>query len=65
MAKALGEGMQGSPLNLVVQTLEAETGRVEVGLTGELSRKRPELAGTIFHAYTESESSLVFATSLI
>jgi phosphopantetheine--protein transferase-like protein len=65
VAKALGEGMQGSPLNLVVQTLEAETGRVEVGLTGELSRKRPELAGTIFHAYTESESSLVFATSLI
>jgi phosphopantetheine--protein transferase-like protein len=65
VAKALGEGLQGSPLNFVVQTLEAETGRVNVRLTGELSRKRPELAETIFHAFTGSELSLVFATSLI
>jgi phosphopantetheine--protein transferase-like protein len=65
VAKALGGGMQGSPLNLVVEALQPETGQVEVSLAGELRRRHPEFAGAVFHAHTGRESSFIFATSLI
>jgi phosphopantetheine--protein transferase-like protein len=64
VAKALGRGMGGSPLNLVVQNFEVATGRVAVELAGELARQFHDSAGKLFTSYTGCEGDLVFATSL-
>lgn len=64
VAKALGRGM-GSPLNLIVQELKVETGRVDVELAGELARQFPDSAGMLFTSCTGCEGDLVFASSLV
>jgi phosphopantetheine--protein transferase-like protein len=65
VAKALGRGMAGCPLNLVVKDLEIETGRLAVGLAGKLAHQLSTYAGRHFTAYTGCEGSLVFASSLV
>lgn len=64
VAKAIGRGMLGGPLNLIVHTLEAETGKVSLTLTGELLRYLPDHAHTIFTAHTRREGEYIFAISL-
>jgi phosphopantetheinyl transferase len=64
-AKALGLGMIGGPLNLVVQEVEMESGKVGVGLVGELARQLPEYDGMLLTACSGRENELIFASSLV
>jgi phosphopantetheinyl transferase len=65
MAKALGTGMGGTPTNLLVQDVDARTGRVMLGITRELAGLARVPEGLMFLAHTGREGDLVFATSLI
>jgi phosphopantetheinyl transferase len=64
-AKALGSGMVGGPLNLVVQEVEMESGKVGVRIVGELARQLPEYDGMLLTAYSGRENELIFASSLV
>jgi phosphopantetheine--protein transferase-like protein len=64
VAKALGQGMIGGPQALVVQDLDAHSGRVEVSLAGELARRVRDEDGLALTAFTAREGDLVIATSL-
>ncbi len=64
VSKALGRGMVAGPHNLVVRNLHVESGRVTMGLVGELASELPAFAGTIFTAYTGMEDNFVFASAL-
>jgi phosphopantetheinyl transferase len=64
VAKAVGRGMLGGPLGLVVQNLEEDVGRVDVTLAGALARQLPLYAHTLLTAYTGREDAYVFASSL-
>ncbi|MFN3532488.1 MAG: acyltransferase domain-containing protein [Candidatus Brocadia sp.] len=65
IAKALGRGMLGWPLNLIIHKLEVETGKVSLTLAGELVRHLPDHANKIFTAYTGCEGEHIFAISLV
>jgi phosphopantetheinyl transferase len=65
VAKALGRGMAGSPLNLVVKDLEPKTGEVRLTLAGELARQLPAYGGMLLTAFTGREDKLLFASSLV
>lgn len=65
VAKALGRGMLGSPLNLIIQKLEVETGKISLTLDGELVRHLPDHTNKIFTAYTRREGKHIFAISLV
>lgn len=65
MAKAVGRGMTGGPLNLIIQKIAVETGEVSLALTGELVRQLPAYADMIFTARTKCEDNHVFAISLV
>jgi phosphopantetheinyl transferase len=64
-AKALGLGMMGGPLNLVVQEVETESGKVGVRLTGELARQLPKYDGMLLTACSGRENELIFASSFV
>lgn len=65
VAKALGRGMMGGPLNLLIREVHPETGHVKVALAGELVRHFPDLVSAIFTAYTGREDDFVFASALV
>lgn len=65
VAKAIGRGMAGGPLNLVVQELGPSTGTVAVVIAGQLARQLPICADKLLNAYTGREGILVFASALI
>ena len=65
VAKALGRGLAGGPLHLVIQELEVGTGKVVVGITGELARLLPHSENRPFSVTTGCEDGLVLATSLV
>ncbi|MEP9411407.1 MAG: acyltransferase domain-containing protein [Candidatus Brocadia sp.] len=65
VAKALGRGMIGGPLNLIIHKIKAETGEVSLALTGEFARQLPAWAGMIFTACTRCEGDYIFALSLV
>ncbi len=65
VAKAVGRGMTGGPLNLIIQKIAVETGEVSLALTGELVRQLPAYADMIFTARTKCEDNHVFAISLV
>jgi len=65
LAKALGRGMMGNPLNLVVTDLCMETGRVNLKIAGRLTQEFPDDMDKSFTAYTGCDETLVFAISLV
>jgi malonyl CoA-acyl carrier protein transacylase/phosphopantetheinyl transferase (holo-ACP synthase) len=65
LAKALGPDMVGSPLDLIVQDLEVETGRMGVRGVGGHGRQWRTDAGTRFITHTGREDNLVFACALV
>ena len=65
VAKALGHGMAGTPLNLVIQELERETGKVNVMVARELTRQLPAYAGILLPAFTGRDDKLIFASSMV
>ena len=65
VAKALGEGMAGSPLNLLIEKIEIETGLVAVRLNGELAQRRLEFAAATIVAHTGREGEMVFASTAV
>jgi phosphopantetheine--protein transferase-like protein len=65
VAKALGRGMVGNPRNLFVQDVDVKTGSVTVRIAGELAQKLSDYADKSFTAYTGSDETVVFATSLV
>jgi phosphopantetheine--protein transferase-like protein len=65
VAKALGRGMVGNPRNLVVQDVDVETSSVTVRIAGELAQKLSDYADKSLTAYTGSDETVVFATSLV
>jgi phosphopantetheine--protein transferase-like protein len=64
VAKALGRGMLGGPLSLVIKELEVKTGRAIAVLAGALARQLPDYEGEPFTAYSGCEEGLVFSTCL-
>jgi len=64
LAKAIGRGMMGNPLNIVIENLDPDTGRVELGIKDELARELPDLAEKRFRADSGRDDVLVFATVL-
>ncbi len=65
VAKALGRGMVGNPRNLFIQDVDVETGSVTVRIAGELAQKLSDYADKSLTAYTGSDETVVFATSLV
>ncbi|HZG67887.1 MAG TPA: polyketide synthase dehydratase domain-containing protein, partial [Herpetosiphonaceae bacterium] len=64
VAKALGQGMVGGPQALVVQAVDVQSGIVQVGLAGELSRRLPEAADATFTVLTAREGILIVALAI-
>ncbi|RMF84499.1 MAG: 4'-phosphopantetheinyl transferase superfamily protein [Nitrospinota bacterium] len=65
VAKAIGQGIVGSPLNLVGQEWELESGKIVVELGGEMARQLPAYAPRRFTVHTGREGDLVFASALV
>lgn len=65
VTKALGRGMMGGPLNLIIHTIAVETGEISLTLTGDLVKQLPDYANKIFTACTRYEDDSVFAISLV
>jgi phosphopantetheinyl transferase len=65
IAKALGRGLAGGPLNLAIQEIEIETGKVGMLLAGELAEQFPDLKGELLTAYTYRNDDLILAASLV
>lgn len=65
VGKALGRGMLGAPLHLIVHDLDPATGRVGVALAGELAKQLPALAGSVLTAHTGCENGFVYASALV
>jgi len=65
LAKAIGRGMVGGPRSFVTQRLEPSTGKVTLGVGGELVRRLPEQKDKAFSVYTGCEDGLVYATSVL
>ena len=65
VAKALGRGMIGNPLNLFVQKIEVESGEVSLALSGELSRQLNDYKDMSFTAYTRHDGDFIFAISMV
>ncbi|MEW5987988.1 MAG: beta-ketoacyl synthase N-terminal-like domain-containing protein, partial [Chloroflexota bacterium] len=61
VAKALGRGLVGGPRALVIRSVAAETGEVEVGLTAELAAQLELAAGTTLVAHTTADDEFVAA----
>jgi hypothetical protein len=57
--------MVGNPRNLFVQDVDVKTGSVTVRIAGELAQKLSDYADKSFTAYTGSDETVVFATSLV
>jgi phosphopantetheinyl transferase/acyl carrier protein len=71
VAKALGHGMVGGPRSLVVQALDAASGVLQLGLTGEMARRAGHADGGNGHpddlvmtAPTAREGHLIVAVCL-
>ncbi|MCF6153685.1 MAG: acyltransferase domain-containing protein [Candidatus Brocadia sp.] len=65
VAKALGRGMTGNPLNLFVQKIDAESGEVSLALSGELARQLNDYKDMSFTAYTRHDGDFIFAISIV
>jgi malonyl CoA-acyl carrier protein transacylase/phosphopantetheinyl transferase len=65
VGKALGRGMAAGPCTLVVEELEVESGRLIVGLRGEMVEQLPTLVGRSFETHSGREGDLIFASALV
>lgn len=65
VSKALGRGMIGGPLNLIVQKIEAVTCEVSLTLTGELAQQLIDYKAMDFIAYTRRDDDFIFAISVV
>lgn len=65
MAKAVGEGLMGSPLNVLIEVFDSGTGTVTLRAEGELARKRPDLAKKAVTVRSGRDDILVFAIALV
>ena len=59
VAKAIGRGFMGNPLNLEARAADPGLGQVEVWLTGSLAREFPQLAGVPVAAYIDLQGDLI------
>jgi phosphopantetheinyl transferase len=64
VGKALGCGLAGRPLEIVVREVDSRTGRVQVVLAGDLSRRFPTINGQGITARTVHEGDFVVASVL-
>ena len=64
MSKALGQGLAGGPRALVAQALDAGSGTVRIGITGELARRAGVADDLTVSAWTAREADLVVAIAL-
>jgi len=63
VAKAIGRGLMGSPLNLEAQDADQALGRVGLRSAGSLARELPHLAGVAVVAYVDRQGDLIVATA--
>jgi phosphopantetheine--protein transferase-like protein len=63
VAKAIGRGLMGSPLNLEALGTDPGLGRVDLRLTGSLATALPHLGTSILTAYVDREGDLIVATA--
>lgn len=61
LGKALGRGLSGGPLGVVVQAFDTVTGSVSLQVTGKLAREMRFAPGTVFSAETVRDNDLVVA----
>ena len=64
VAKALGRGLMGNPLNLEALDVDAGMTRIGLGVAGALARAFPDLVGRPQTALVSVEGDLVVAVSL-
>jgi phosphopantetheine--protein transferase-like protein len=64
VAKALELSVAGGLQALVIEALDAQTGAVQVALTGELAQRLPAVDSRSLVVYTAEDHDLVVATSL-
>src|SRR5262249_26898955 len=64
LAKALGQGLVGGPRSVKACQVDANTGVVTMALSGELTKRFPDLDGADLMAYTAREAGLIFAMSV-
>ena len=64
VAKALGRGLMGNPMNLEALEVDAGLSRVGLGVSGALARTFPDLAGRPVTASVSVEGDLVVAVAL-
>ncbi len=65
LAKALGKGLMGSPLNVVIQGFDKTTGRVDMKIVGGLAQQFPPYVDKILSAHSGHDESVAFATSVV
>ena len=64
VAKALGLGLVGGPRALVADRLDAESGTIQLRLSGEMAERFPAVDGRPLLAHTARERDVIVATSL-
>jgi phosphopantetheine--protein transferase-like protein len=65
LAKALGRGMMGNPLNLQVKDVCGKTGRLHLTIAGQLLQEFPDYVGRSFPVHTVCDETTVYAVSLV
>jgi len=65
LAKALGKGLMGSPLNVVIEAYDRATGRVDMKIAGGLAQQFPQFADKIFNAHAGHDERVAFATTVV
>jgi phosphopantetheinyl transferase len=64
VAKALGRGLMGNPMNLEATEIDAGMTRIGLGVAGALARTFPELVGRPVTAFVSVNGDLVVAAAL-
>ena len=64
VAKAIGKGFGEGPRSVLVQKLDARTGRVEIVLEERLAREFPDLGGVPLLVYTARDEDWAVASTL-
>ena len=65
VAKAVGSGMVGGPLNLVVEKMDLGSGKMQVSLRGKIARQAPRFQNRLIQAFSGCADGLVYATSVV
>ena len=65
VAKALGRGMAGGPWNVVIWSVDLQSGLVGIRLAGALAAAMPHHRDTLLLAYTGRTGELAYAPALV